>query len=200
MTEPMQQPILEIVAPLLERSQTDNRPVVLMTCGIAGSGKTTLAKGIVGELPHFVRLSIDEIIFEKHGIYGVDYPADDKLYDQHQQEAEEIYIRALNGLLTEKKSIVLDKSFYAKQDRDEFKKMIEDGGARWVLVYLKAGDKEKLWKRICDRSAKEKEANSALDITREVFEGYWTGFESPNGEGETTIDGFLHDIEGRRAA
>jgi hypothetical protein len=45
-----------------------------------------------------------------------------------------------------------------------------------------------LWERICRRSEGVKTANSSLDIDRETFEGYWNGFEGPDGEGEIVID------------
>jgi hypothetical protein len=65
--------------------------------------------------------------------------------------------------------------------------MVQDGGGRLVLVFLAARDQEKLWQRICDRNAKGKEANSALDITRKILYACWRGFEEPVGEGEIVI-------------
>ncbi|KAK5075707.1 hypothetical protein LTR24_009951 [Lithohypha guttulata] len=173
--------------PLLRRSDSRDYPVVLMTCGIAGSGKSTLAKAVINELPHFTRLSIDEIIYEKRGLYGVDYPASDTLYQQYQKEADKIFIDLFRKLLKENEDIVLDRSFYSKEDRKEYKHMVDDGGGKWVLVYLKARSKEELWDRTCERSAKGKDANSAMDISRSTFETYWTGFEEPQGEGEVVI-------------
>lgn len=191
----MRQDMLETITPLLRRSGSRDYPVVLMTCGIAGPGKSTLAEAVISELPYFARLSIDEIIFEKHGLYGVDYPANDKLYQQYQEEADKIFVDMFRKLLEEDKDIVLDRSFYAKEDRKEYKHMIEDGGGKWVLVYLKAGSKEELWNRICERSAKRKEADSAMEILRNVFETYWTGFEEPQGEGEVVIEVCHHLTE-----
>jgi len=182
------QDTLERITALLKRSVNGEHPVVLMTCGIAASGKTTLTKAVVAELPSFTRVSIDEIIFEKHGLYGVDYPADDTLYQQYQEEADEIYLDTFRKLLRENNDIVLDRSFYAKEDRDDFKQMVEDGSGRWVLVYLKACSKEGLWDRICERSAKGKRPNSNLDISRDTFERYWDGFEEPQNEGEVVIE------------
>jgi predicted kinase len=86
--------------------------------------------------------------------------------------------------------VILERSFYAKSDRDEFRGIARDAGARVVFVFLKAegeAGKEVLWRRICKRSEGLKEANSALDIGRETFEGYWAGFEDPVGEGEIVV-------------
>jgi predicted kinase len=94
-------------------------------------------------------------------------------------------------LLARKEDVVLERSFYAKEDRDEFRGIAEQGGARVVLVFLRAkGEqgKEVLWERICRRSEGVKTADSALFIDRETFEGYWKGFEDPNGEGEIVVE------------
>jgi hypothetical protein len=59
---------------------------------VLGSGKTTLSKAAMVRLPQFHRLSIDEIIFKKHGLYGVDYSPDMDLYQRYLEEAGEIYL------------------------------------------------------------------------------------------------------------
>jgi len=86
--------------------------------------------------------------------------------------------------------VILERSFYAKEDRDEYRNMARDAGARVVLVFLKAeGDEGKalLWRRICKRSEGAKTANSALDISRALFEMYWEDFEDPEREEEMVI-------------
>lgn len=127
-------------------------------------------------------------MFEKHGLYGIDYAADDAIYEQYQQEADVIFLQDFHCLLQAGRDVMLDRSFWAKLDRDAFKAMVERARARYVLVYLHAPDKEALWQRICDRAATTKDANSAFVISREIFERYWNGFERPEGEGELTID------------
>jgi predicted kinase len=156
-----------------------------------GSGKTTFVKGFQVAHPGFHRLSVDEIIYQNHGIYGVDYEASSVLYEQYQVEADEIYLSTFRTLLAEKKDIILERSFYAKADRDEFRRIAEKAGAEVVLIFLKAdGEQGKnvLWERICRRSEGVKTANSALDIDRGTFEGYWNGFEGPIDEGEIVIE------------
>ncbi|KAH6657961.1 AAA domain-containing protein [Truncatella angustata] len=173
---------------LIGRTPDDDRPVVVMTCGLAGSGKTTFAKAMQSHFPSFERLSIDEIIFKHHGLYGVDYPANNEIYQSYQEEADAVYLREFQTLLQSRKNIILDRSFYAKEDRDEFYCLIQSHGARRVLVYFKAIDKEVLWQRICARSAKQKDANSALDISRGTFDTYWSGFEEPIREDEVVLN------------
>ncbi|KAJ9156222.1 hypothetical protein NKR23_g1210 [Pleurostoma richardsiae] len=170
---------------LIRRSEDDPRPVVVMMCGIAGAGKTTLTKAILAANPAFTRLSIDAIIYARHGLYAADYPPSS--YDSHQDEADILFLAEFRRLLQLRRDLVLDRSFYARADRDDFQREIEAAGARAVLVHLRAGE-ELLWRRICERSARERNADSALDISRELLRQYVEGFEEPVGEGEIVID------------
>lgn len=86
--------------------------------------------------------------------------------------------------------MILERAFYAKADRDVYRKMAEEAEARVVLVFMKAEgeqSKEVLWERICRRSKEVKTADTAYDISRETFEAYWSGFENPDGEGEIVV-------------
>ncbi|KAF5637981.1 ATP GTP-binding protein [Fusarium sp. NRRL 52700] len=165
-----------------------------MTCGIAGAGKSTLAKAIVTKFPNFKRLSNDQIIYESHGLYKIDYPAEN--YEAYQQEASQKLIAELDCILQDKSNdIVLDLSFYDKEYRDEYKNIVERNGGRWVLVYLDAC-RDLLWNRIQQRRAKrdsldvkdpERNGDSAFDIDDETFDRYLGGFEPPSGEGEIVL-------------
>lgn len=140
------------------------------------------------ELPQFTKISIDAILCSAHGIYGLDYPASEPLYAQYQDEADVVYLQTFHKLMAEGKDVILERSFYEKQDREDFRSMAEKYGARVVLVFLKAKDKEVPWERVCRRSMATKTADSALDISRETFDMYWDGFENPEGEGEFVIE------------
>jgi predicted kinase len=121
-------------------------------------------------------------------MYGIDYPRDK--YEEYLDEAAEAYERLLVELLRQKDKkhdLMLDRSCWARKDRDRLKKLVEENGGRLILVYLKAS-KEVLWRRITERKAKERDADSAYDVTQEVFERYWLGFEEPCGEGEFVIE------------
>ncbi|KAI9155109.1 hypothetical protein HJFPF1_07677 [Paramyrothecium foliicola] len=177
---------LEKVAGMLQRTEHDPRPVVLMTCGMAGSGKSTLSKAVINRFPQFTRLSNDEIVFQRHGLYGVDYPADMTLYQQYLTEADRINVDTVTHLIKAGKDVIWDGSFYAKGDRDEFSKMIARLGGRRVLVVFRL-EKELLWQRITERAQQPKNANNALHISRELFESYWDGFEWPDPEKEEVV-------------
>lgn len=57
---------------MIENSNKDMLPVVVMMCGVAGSGKTTYAQQL--EKEGYIRLSIDEELWSAYGRCGIDYP------------------------------------------------------------------------------------------------------------------------------
>ena len=177
-----------ILKPLLHRTRSDPRPVVLMTCGISGAGKSTLSKLVCTTYPTFARLSIDTLVHSSTG--GYNPPYNPSTNPDWIAKAQADYDSQLLSLLTapnQQHDVVLDRSFFAKEDRDRFKAVIEREGGRWVLVYLKAS-KEVLWRRIQERWAEPRHADSANEITREILEGYWEGWEAPVGEGEVVVE------------
>lgn len=168
-----------------------------------GAGKSTLAKAIsaintgtsttatTNPTQTFTRLSIDSTIHARHGLYGIDYPA--AAYAAHQEEAATIFRSETTRLLQLQQSspatnpnLVLDRAFYAKADRDEYRALAEQAGARVVLVFLDAS-RDVLWRRIRERKAKARDADSAMDVTEDVLDAYLAGFERPDGEGELVI-------------
>lgn len=134
--------------------------------------------------PSFTRLSIDALVADSYGIYNVDYPASE--YEAHLEEASALYSKKFHELLEQKKNIVLDRSFYAKEDRDEYRAAVEHAGGRAVLVYFKA-ERELLWKRIRERREKGVNADSAREISLALLDSFVQGFEAPDGEGEIVV-------------
>jgi predicted kinase len=108
------------------------------------------------------------------------------IYQQFLTEADKINFAAFTQLIEEGKDIILDRSFYAKDDRDKFSEIIARLGGRRVLVVFRL-EKELLWKRITERAKQPKNANNALDISRELFETYWDAFEWPDPDKEEII-------------
>jgi predicted kinase len=179
--------ILDQLGLALSRTQKDPRPVVVMTCGIAGSGKSTLSKAIVARHPGFARLSIDSIVYAKHGLYGTDYPPE-KLAE-YQAEADAECKGALVDLLDQgDRDIVLDRALYSRKDRDYFKKLVEGKGGRWILVFFRPASKDVIWNRIQRRREAGVNADSAVELTPEILDQYWEGFENPEGEGEVVVN------------
>jgi predicted kinase len=158
-----------------------------MTCGIAGSGKSTLSKAIVARHPSFVRLSIDSTIYAKHGLYGIDYPPE-KLAEYQDEADAECKARLVDLLDRGERDIVLDRALYSREDRDYFKEVVEKKGGRWILVFFRPPSKDVIWNRIQRRREAGVDADSAVELTPEILDGYWEGFENPEGEGEVVVD------------
>ena len=156
-----------------------------------GSGKTTLSTSLQSHLPayNFQRLSIDCIVYERHGIYSVDFPAE--LGEKYQEEADEIFHASTVQQLEQipPSNLILDRAFYAKKDRDEYRRLVEDRGAKTILVYLQA-DRDTLWRRIQERKARigGRVAGAAFEVTEDILSSYLDGFQCPRGEGEFVIN------------
>jgi predicted kinase len=162
-------------------TESDRVPRVVLMCGVAGAGKTTFAKRL--ELTGYVRLSIDEEIWARFGRFGIDY--DPVLYSDHLVTTEAILRERLVDLVRAGQNVVVDFSFWQRARRDEYKQLIVDAGGSWDLIYLKVSRSE-LRRRLAAR-AKRFDANAAFPITDAKLDEFLTGFQEPDGEGETII-------------
>ncbi|MBW3111537.1 ATP-binding protein [Bacillus sp. MCCB 382] len=166
---------------LIYRERNDVTPLVVMMCGVAGSGKTTFSKII--EQEGFVRLSIDEEIWATNGRWGIDFPMEK--FEEYRKEAEGKLRNLLIELIHDKQQVVIDFSFWDRIRRDQYKKLIEDSGGKWKLVYLNVQHQD-LRERLTLRNQRF-DANS-FPISEELLTSYLKGFEIPHGEGEIVID------------
>jgi len=156
-------------------------PLVVMMCGVAGSGKTTFAQQL--EKEGFVRLSIDEEIWATNGRFGIDFPVEK--YEEYKEVAERKLRNQLVKLIQNKQHVVVDFSFWQRSRREKYKQLIEEAGGKWKLIYLKVHPND-LRERLKIRSQRF-DANAAFTITEEILTSYITGFEAPTGEGEIII-------------
>ena len=152
-----------------------------MLCGLAGSGKTTYAERL--ERQGYVRVSIDEELWAAYGRYGVDYPPErygelSDVVERHQRDR-------LASLIASRSDVVVDNSFWNRRARDDYKALIEAGGGRWRLVYLRVPPQE-LQRRLQLRSARF-DANAAFPIDDVLFARYLDMFEEPVDEGEVVL-------------
>lgn len=154
---------------------------VIMMCGVSGSGKTTYAKKM--EEQGYIRLSIDEEMWEQFGMRGRDYPVSQ--YDSLSKKAEQTLQERMIRYLRKGKDIVIDFSFWNKEKREFYRRLIEKEGATIELVYMKAS-KDVLAKRLKIRN-QNIHANSAYVITDEILDKYYDNFQEPIGEGEKVI-------------
>lgn len=155
------------------------KPKVYLMCGLPGAGKTTYTKT---KLKGIKRLSTDEIVFDRHGECGVDYPKEDyhKYYSPVKKELEKELVR----LLMSGESVILDYGFWSKKGRDKYKKLIEDNGGECILLYFKI-NKKILLKRLSERN-KITSANT-LTVSKDDLEEYIDEFEEPNEEEEVIV-------------
>lgn len=82
--------------------------------------------------------------------------------------------------------LILDRAFYAKEDRDLYRYWIRENGAREVLLYFQV-PRDVLWSRICARRKAGVDADCALEISKELLDEFVDGFDVPNGEGEIVL-------------
>jgi predicted kinase len=167
---------------LIYPERDDNIPLVIMMCGVAGSGKTTLAQQL--EKQGYVRLSIDEEIWATNGRYGIDYPVEN--YEKYKENAEKKLRNQLVELVQDKRQVVIDFSFWQRSRRNQYKRIIEEAGGEWKLFYLKVPPND-LRERLKLRSQRF-DANAAFTITEQILTDYLSGFEVPVGEGEIVIE------------
>ena len=156
-------------------------PEVFLLVGLTGSGKTTYSKRVL-EPAGAVRLSVDEMVYQKHGRYGIDYPTS-VYFDLYEPALAEVRDRMLREL-AEDHDVCLDLGIWSRADRDEWKRRIEAAGARWRLLYFPASRAE-LLQRLAERNRLE--SANALTIEESDLEDFYARFEEPEDEGEEVI-------------
>ncbi|RSN48280.1 AAA family ATPase [Actinomadura sp. WAC 06369] len=150
---------------------------VWLLAGLTGSGKTTFAKTL--ESRGVVRLSVDELVFARHGRYGVDYPEPD--YPAKEAPVLAEVCRRMVELAASGHDVVLDHGLWRRADRDAAKAMVQAAGARWRLVYFDV-DRTELARRLTERNRRA-DAN-ALTVTESALDDFIARFEPLHGEGE----------------
>jgi predicted kinase len=187
-------------SPLLQHTKQSvpldpSLPEVVLLCGLAGSGKTTFSQRL--EEIGYVRLSIDEAIWERFGRFAVDY--EETSYAIHSTTVESDLKERLAEHIASRKNVVVDNSFWKRNTRDTYKRLVVKSGGRWRLIYLKI-DASELRRRLEVRAPRF-DANAAFPITDEILDKYIRAFEAPSGEGEeiwSTATTHLSDFcEGR---
>ena len=126
---------------------------------------------------------VDEEMWNIYGQKGVDYP--EEQYDELSDKVEHILRQKMISLIKDEQNIVVDFSFWNKDNRNLYKNIIENTGGAVELVYMKAS-KELLWNRLQKRNL-SLHANSPFMITDEILEYHYNEFQEPKDEGETVL-------------
>ncbi len=156
-------------------------PVVFLLVGLTGSGKTTYVRRWL-EPAGAVRLSVDELVYARHGRYGVDYPERDYFALEAPVVAE--VRERLAGLVSAGQDVVLDHGLWLRCDREAWKKLVEAAGGRWRLLYFPVG-REELLRRLEERNRRQ-DAN-ALMVSPSALDDFLGRFEVPHDEGEEIV-------------
>ncbi|WP_430593433.1 AAA family ATPase [Humidisolicoccus flavus] len=166
----MQREVDEQVDRIQARAEHVDAPVVVLTCGAAGAGKTTLAKAL--ETQGFRRFSYDEEFWARG--YRNEFPPSAEI-----RQIEARMQAAIVELLGRGHNLVLDFSFSTRAVRDEYRALIEEAGGSVVLAYFDVPI-DTLRERIALRS-REYHAN-AFRLSDATLQRYVEGFERPSAE------------------
>ncbi|WP_405669499.1 ATP-binding protein [Streptomyces sp. NBC_01527] len=155
---------------------------VVLMCGLPGSGKTTYAMELVRR--GYVRLSIDEVVWQRLGQRDAGLVLEAQAFDQLKEEVRREQRQELVELMLAGRDVVVDYSFWSRAAREDYKALIEKHGCRWELVHLKA-DRATLERRLEVRNGEE-DANS-VTVDETLLNRYLANFEEPSGEGEQVV-------------
>ena len=115
---------------------------MILTCGLPGAGKTTLATQLAADRSA-VRLTKDEWLWALGSIHGTE-PTGEKIEHELWRLAQEILRLGL--------SVVLDFGLWARIERDEMRSVARGLGVGVELHYLDVPTDE-LWRRIEARNS-----------------------------------------------
>jgi predicted kinase len=149
------------------RSNTAQRPQLIIFCGLPGSGKTTIARQIERDIDAF-RLNIDEWV----AALGVDF-WDEEF--RHRLERR-LYDQSLK-LLELGQSVILEDGTWRRVERDELRKVARKLGATIEIHHFDVPFDE-LCRRLEVRNAAG--ASDTVPITKEVLKECWQRFERPD--------------------
>jgi predicted kinase len=140
---------------------------LILTCGLPGAGKTTLANELAASRPA-VRFTKDEWLWAL-GTTPWDRPMNIKVEQQMWTLAQETLSAGL--------SVVIDFGLWARSERDEMRSVARDLGVGVELHYLHAPIDE-LWLRVVERNARP--PWNRAPITREHMAEFEAFFEPPD--------------------
>ena len=148
---------------MARRQATSGRPVLVVMCGLSGSGKTWLSERLMAALPA-IRVRSD---IERKRLFGIDETAGSGsgigtgIYSP--EASAETYGRLFtlaDGLLKARHHVILDAAFLRKQQRESARDVATAAGCEAVLVYAEA-PLGVLRSRIEKRATRKDEASEA---------------------------------------
>ncbi len=150
-----------------------------LMCGMAGAGKTTLAKQIEAETSA-IRFSPDEWI----GKLLAD-PLDRQENERLRDPVEALQWDLAQRLLSSGLDVILENGFWGKGEREDYRDTARKLGAKVQLHYLDVPENE-LWRRIETRN-KNLPAGT-FTVTQDELREWLTWFHKPDAEELETYD------------
>ena len=148
------------------KDNTIQRPLLVLFCGLPGSGKTTLARERARETGA-VRFSTDEWMED----LGVDFF--DAMRNNLQRRLDELW----KELLEHRQSVILEDGTWKRKERDEIRRIAGVLGATTEMHCFDIPFDE-LWRRLELRNSMT--THGAAPITREVLDESRRRLESPD--------------------
>lgn len=139
---------------------------VIFMCGPSGSGKTTYARRL--EDLGMIRLSFDVVMWER-GISAVPLPQD--LRDEIERELRARLLELVRAEL----DVVLDFSFWSRQMRADYRRLLAPTGVVPETIYL-ATDRTTVLERV---RARRGDHPDDFELAEELASRYFDHFEPP---------------------
>lgn len=151
------------------------RPLLIVVCGLSGTGKTTIAAALAERIGS-VHLSSDRIRKEIHGRAPTDRTSSESLYSAEANETTyRELLRRAGQRLSEATGVVLDATFLRRSDRNAVESLADEFEVHPLFVECRCSEPE-VERRLAGRAAHGDDPSDAtFDIWRRqhtISDGY----------------------------
>ena len=148
---------------------------LFLTCGLPGSGKTTLAKQIEQDQPA-LRLTADEWLFDLFGPEPESAQVMKGEPSERRTAVEALQWQVAAAALRRGVDVVVDWGVWGRAERDDYRARAKELDSRTVVCFLDV-TREEQWRRISARNANL--PPGAFAIEQQYLDLWATWFERP---------------------